>query len=252
MADYWYQLTELLLPKADRVWLLRTLVGAIAVALMWKFWGSTESHLRALVGLPPSVPEVTKPPSDWQGTEIVRVWTLPSLRRARVVAPGTRLAIVDRGVVQFELPAGSPLPGRLDALARKHALSSSAQAIQFPAAVVDINHVVVGLSSCSGQPVDAIIKLHVGVDPRSPQRLVESAPMRDGVISVSEVQSLIEDAVRPWLQARAEQIDEGVATNSVASLANEMETFLRSRFFDPHGLVGGVRALTFQRALAPA
>lgn len=249
MTDLWQWGTEFRAAHPLWSWFFAILGGVPLTYYATRSWSQVDSLIRRRLGWSAG-DDPSRPPPQWQGTEIVRVWTLDALRGARTVAQGTRMAIVDRGVVQFELPAGSPLPGRLDALAKKHALSATAQALQFPAAVVDVSQAIVGLASSSGDPVDAIIKLHVGVDPRSPQRLVESAPIRDGVISVAEVQALVEESVRPWLQARAGQIDTGATTNTSASLANEMEIFLRIRFFDAHGLVGGVRALTFQRPLS--
>lgn len=252
MENWWTELTTQLWP-ADDPWLLRTLLGAMAAALMWRFWAVIERNGRRVLGLPPrEEPTPTRPPPQWRGTEIVRVWPIDALRRSHVVAPGTRIAVVDRGTVQFEIPPGSRPTDVFERQRARHALGVSAVGLQFPAAVVEVSHAILGLPSRDGKKTDAVLKLHVGVDASRPQKLVQSAPLRDGVISIAEVQALVEESARPWLEVRCAGLDTGAVIGQGGALAEELNRYFATHLFETHGLVGSVRSVAFQVAATEA
>lgn len=247
MEDWWKTFADVLWPRTDPAWLLRTLLGAIAVAAMWRFWGAMERSLDLGESGGSETPH--GPAEEWRRSEIVRLWTVDAAASASVVAPGTRLAVVDRGAVQFELTGAANPCKAWRRLMTKHAIGPSAIALQFPVAAVEVDHVVLGLLSQSGLPIDVVIQLHVGINTRQPRRLLASAPMRDDVVSVAEVQELVEDVARPWLEARVRALDAGALSGaSAGTLAEELDQFLASRFFDANGLAGSVRWVGLQQA----
>lgn len=185
------------------LWVLiaQGLITTIAVSLIVRFWARIWTPLRGWLGIA-ELPAAAGGAGEWRDTDVARSLSLPVVRAGLTVPEGTRLVVVDRGVVQFDFPAGTYSHRAVNQRLAKHDVGSEAVVLQVPTTDVLLERTLpIGASDHACLFVS--MRLGLSVDPLAVARLATSASMSDGVLTQSEVSRVVDDVAARWLTADA-------------------------------------------------
>lgn len=183
--------------KDMAVWLIRALITTLAVTAMWGFWERIRKAVFRRMGWKDTrkTPEVG---TEWRDPYLVRVWPLPLLRGGLTVADGTRVAVYDHALVQFELPAGEYSARDINRRLVRHAVRDTAIGVQ----VADEGMLLERQSPAGDKGTDGgrgFMSVGLSVDAQMLDRLRTSPLVKDGVLTRESVFDLIDSAVFPSL-----------------------------------------------------
>lgn len=220
-------------------WALMAAVTGLLTALRTRIW---EGLLRATGR---DTPEHPMPAQTWPPDDLARVYNAEDLKSGLVVAPGTRLVLVDGGIRQCTLGAGTYKAKEVERLLRRYAIRKSGLALQYSTMPLEV-HAAINSLPKSTTTMRADVVLDVRIEDARAEKVLDWVPLRDGVADVADVQRIIQDKVGPWLHEKlAPMMLSSVPIGS--ALASELEPFLNEQVFAPHGLVASVRSVLPQR-----
>ncbi|HXT69670.1 MAG TPA: hypothetical protein VN700_07940 [Vicinamibacterales bacterium] len=185
------------------VWLIRALITTLVVTLMWWFWERIRRAILRLLGRTPAPPTQAQQP-DWQEGYAVRLWPLDRLRQGVVIAPRTRLLVIDRDVVQFELEPGKYAGSDLGRRLARHAVGAGAMAVQVPDGGIQFERTLGAELEGRADAMAGGVRLGLNVDPHGFGKLARSSRLRNGVLTKDDVFAFVEEVVQPRLAQIAE------------------------------------------------
>lgn len=218
--------------------LARSVIVSASTGLLLLFWRQIwRASLRAAGREKLAQP---KPAETWPSDDLARVYTPEDVKSGLVVAPGTRMVIVDGGIKQCALGAGTYSGKDVERLLRKYAIRKSGVALQYSTTPLEVHARVDGVRA----DTSAEIVLDVRVEDDRAEKLLTWVPLRDGVAGAADVQHLMKDKVGAWLQPRLQTLLAPGSGTPPGPLDAELEPFLNRDVFAEHGMSARVRAVT--------
>ncbi len=218
--------------------LARTILITIVMGVLASFWKRLAGVAMDAAGKEPGRP---RPAPTWGPGQLARVYAIEDLRSGLVVAPGTKLVVVDRGLKQCVLEPGTHTAREASRLFTRHAIQKSGVGLQYATTPLELHAAVT--QEPAGPVADVVLEVRI-LEERA-EKLLGWVPLRDGVAEASEVQQLIEDKVRPWIEERLGELSVQAVVPSHGRLRDELEPFLNQQVFAEHGLAATVRSVIF-------
>lgn len=196
------------------VWLIRALITTAAVSVMWWVWDRVRRGVGRAVGTSVDAgPPVAGP--DWTAADVLRLRSPEWLRRGAVVAEGSRVFVVDRGVLQCEFRAGTHGADVVAQRLRTHDVGAGAVVFQVSERAVTLERPW----KVSGHDGLGPVQVVLGVDAARLAGIKDGLLARHGVLTRDDLYGLVDEVAAPVFEGGGAM--EAITSDLVERLRDE-------------------------------